>query len=464
MPSLIIVVAVLLVLTAAYQLGFRRSLALARGNGRTLHSRPGFHGAYVLLWCAVPAVIVAVLWFALQPTIVAALAGNALPPEIAAMPEARQGLELTKIRNAVEALHAGRALSASLPPYAADAARHYVEVEEVASTSFYIVLAAAALGGLAFAGSRVAPQMRARNRVEAAIRAFFILCSSIAIITTFAIVLSLLFEAIHFFAFISPFDFFFGLVWDPRFAAAGGTEASYGQFGLLPVLWGTIFISAIAMLVAVPLGLLSAIYLSEYAGRRLRSVAKPLIEILAGIPTVVYGFFALSTVGPFLRDFGTLLGFDVSASSALSAGVVMGIMIIPFVSSLSDDIINAVPQTLRDGSYAMGATQSETIRKVIFPAALPGIVGAVLLAVSRAIGETMIVVMAAGIAANLTINPFESVTTVTVKIVNQLTGDQDFSSPQALVAFALALALFVITLGLNVIALYIVRKYREQYE
>jgi phosphate transport system permease protein len=319
------------------------------------------------------------------------------------------------------------------------------------------------LAGFAYAYRQVNPPMRARNRVERVMLWLLIACSAIAILTTIGIVFSMLFETIHFFSLVPPLDFFFGTVWDPRFTAAG-REGSAGQFGLLPLLWGTIFISFISMLVAVPVGLLSAVYLSEYASRRMRAWVKPLLEILAGIPTVVYGFFALTTLGPLFRDVGAALGLDISATSALTAGVVMGVMIIPFVSSLSDDIINAVPQSLRDGSYALGATQSETIRRVIFPAALPGIVGSVLLATSRAIGETMIVVMAAGIAAKLTLNPFDSVTTVTVKIVSQLTGDLEFNSPQTLVAFALGLTLFVATLALNIYALYIVRKYREQYD
>jgi len=239
---------------------------------------------------------------------------------------------------------------------------------------------------------------------------------------------------------------------------------SSGAFGAVPVFLGTMLISAIAMMVAVPIGLMSAIYLSEYANKRFRDIAKPLMEILAGIPTVVYGFFAALTVAPLIRDSGAVLGLDISSESALAAGLVMGIMIIPFVSSLSDDVINAVPQSLRDGAYGLGATKSETIRQVVIPAALPGIVGSILLAVSRAIGETMIVVMAAGLAANLTLNPLKTVTTVTVQIVTLLVGDQEFDSPKTMAAFALGLILFLVTLCLNVIALHVVRKYREQYE
>jgi phosphate transport system permease protein len=325
------------------------------------------------------------------------------------------------------------------------------------------VLGILALGGLGYGILAVRPRLRARNTVERVMMGGLILASTVAIMTTFGIVLSVLFETIHFFQLASPRDFFFGTVWDPRFAAADNAEAS-GQFGLLPLLWGTLFISGVALSVAVPVGLFAAIYLAEYAGTRFRSFAKPVLEILAGIPTIVYGFFALITFGPFLRDAGATVGLNISATSVLVAGIVMGVMIIPFVSSLSDDIISAVPHSLREGSLGLGATKSETIKRVVLPAALSGIVGAVLLAASRAIGETMIVVLAAGIAANLTINPFEPVTTMTVKIVSQLTGDLEFTSPQTLVAFALGLTLFVVTLGLNIYALYIVRKYREQYD
>ncbi len=290
------------------------------------------------------------------------------------------------------------------------------------------------------------------------------ICSGVAIVTTVGIVLSVLFEALRFFEAISIFDFVFGTTWSPQTAIRSDQVGSSGSFGAIPLFVGTLLISAIAMLIAVPVGLMTAIYLSEYASRRFRGIAKPVLEILAGIPTVVYGFFAALTVAPFIRDLGSSVGLDVASESALAAGIVMGVMIIPFVSSLSDDVITAVPQAMRDGSLGLGATKSETIKQVIIPAALPGIVGGILLAASRAIGETMIVVMAAGLSAKLTINPLEAVTTVTVQIVTLLTGDQEFDSPKTLAAFALGLMLFVITLLLNVIALHIVRKYREQYE
>jgi phosphate transport system permease protein len=312
--------------------------------------------------------------------------------------------------------------------------------------------------------TKIKAKQRARNAVESFLTLVLIVCSSIAILTTIGIVLSVLFESIRFFKAVPISDFIFGLKWSPQTAIRADQVGSSGAFGVVPLFAGTMLISFIAMVVAVPIGLMSAIYLSEYAGPKLRATAKPLLEILAGIPTVVYGFFAALTVAPFIRDTGGLIGLDVASESALAAGLVMGIMIIPFVSSLSDDVINAVPQSLRDGAYSLGATHSETIRRVIFPAALPGIVGGILLAVSRAIGETMIVVMAAGLAANLTANPLEAVTTVTVQIVTLLTGDQEFDSPKTLAAFALGLVLFTVTLILNVIALHVVRKYREQYE
>jgi phosphate transport system permease protein len=324
---------------------------------------------------------------------------------------------------------------------------------------------AAASGALLRTRWQVSPAFRARNRVEQLIKAMLLMSSAIAILTTVGIVASLLFESLRFFADVSVFDFLFGTQWSPQIAIREDQVGQSGAFGAVPLFAGTMMITVIAMLVAVPIGLFAAVYLSEYAGPRFRATAKPVLEILAGIPTVVYGFFALLTVGPAIRSLFTSLGFEsVVTQSALSAGLVMGIMIIPFISSLSDDVINAVPQSLRDGSYAMGATRSETVKQVILPAALPGIVGAVLLAVSRAIGETMIVVMAAGQGANLTANPLESVTTITVQIVMLLTGDQEFDSPKTLSAFALGLVLFAVTLVMNIIALRVVQKYREKYD
>lgn len=296
------------------------------------------------------------------------------------------------------------------------------------------------------------------------VRAILILCALIAVATTIGIVASLLLESLRFFQKISIFDFLFGLEWSPQTALRADQVGASGAFGAIPLIVGTLLISAIAMAIATPLGLMSAVYLAEYASKRSRNFIKPLLELLAGIPTVVYGFFAALIVAPMLRNGGDQLGFEISSESALAAGLTMGVMIIPLVSSLSDDVINAVPQSLRDASYGLGATQAETIKQVILPAAIPGIAGSLLLATSRAIGETMIVVMAAGLAAKLTLNPLEAVTTVTVQIVTLLTGDQEFDSAKTLSAFALGLLLFLITLCLNVIALRIVDKYKEQYD
>ncbi len=302
-----------------------------------------------------------------------------------------------------------------------------------------------------------------RNIFEGVVKCLLAACALVAVLTTVGIVLSVVFEALRFFHKVPLLDFLLGLKWSPQTAIRPDQVGSSGAFGAVPVFTGTLMIALIAMLVAVPLGLMSAIYLSEYAGRRIRTVVKPLLEILAGIPTVVYGFFAALTVAPLIRDLGKFLGLNIASESALAAGLVMGVMIIPFISSISDDVINAVPQALRDGSYGLGATHSETIRKVVIPAALPGIVSGILLAVSRAIGETMIVVMAAGMTANLTANPLAAVTTVTVQIVTLLVGDQEFDSAKTLAAFALGLLLFIITLFLNIIALQTVKKYREEY-
>ena len=310
----------------------------------------------------------------------------------------------------------------------------------------------------------ISPAFRSRDYVERYIRFTLLLCSGVAVLTTFGIVLSLIFESLLFFEQVSLTEFLTGLQWSPQTAIRANQAGQSGAFGAIPIFAGTFMIMAVAMLIAVPIGLLIAIYLSEYASIRVRATVKPFIEILAGVPTVVYGFFALLTVGPAIRGVAESMGFAVPTQSAIAAGSVMGVMIIPFISSLSDDVINAVPQSLRDGAYALGATKSETMTQVIFPAALPGIMGAILLGVSRAIGETMIVVMAAGRAANLTGNPFEAVTTVTVQVVALLTGDQEFDSAKTLAAFALGLVLFIITLILNVIALLIVRRYRERYE
>ncbi len=482
----ILALIVLALTIVGFAAGRQRAGAVSQRDGKRLHSLPSYYGQSVALFIAVPAYFLLGAWLFLQPILIENQVSAQIPDS--AIPEGSvRGLVMADVRRIADGLdilidqggmtedeletmqadvtnvrgqlaNVGVALGSEVSPTVFEAAKSYRNASKVGSLARNTAVLAAAIALGFWAWSRIQPDMRARNLSETFIRALLMASSLVAILTTFGIVGSLLFETLHFFRLYPVGEFFFSTVWDPQFR--GGSD-----LGILPLLWGTFYVSLVALILAVPIGLMIAVYLSEYAGSSLRSFAKPAIEILAGIPTIVYGLFALITVGPFLRDWiAQPLGLGTSSSSVMTAGLVMGIMLIPFVSSLSDDIINAVPQAMRDGSYGLGATQSETIRRVIMPAALPGIVGAVLLAASRAIGETMIVVMGAGAAARLDLNPFEAMTTVTVKIVSQLTGDTEFASPETLVAFALGLTLFVFTLGLNVLALYIVRKYREQYE
>jgi len=486
MPLLWLFLIVLALGSIGFVVGRSRAIATAGGDARILHSLPNYYGTNVAILAIVPALLVVAIWLLVQPLVIERQVTGLIPDSIIeetgsrdlVMSDVRRvadGLDTaieagamtadeartirTEFTNIRERLgEVGVALGSEVSAEVLYAAQRYRDLKRtgnIAMTAVALILAAL---GFAYGYITTHREFRARNAVETAILAILMLASTIAILTTVGIVLSMLWDTFNFFQLYPWQNFFFGLEWRPSFE--GGSE-----LGLIPLLWGTLYVSFIALLVAVPIGLFAAVYMAEYASKRVRSFAKPMIEILAGIPTIVYGLFALITVGPMLRDyFAEPLGLGSSSSSVMTAGIVMGIMLIPFVSSLSDDIINAVPQSLRDGSYGLGATQSETVKQVILPAALPGIVGAVLLAASRAIGETMIVVLGAGAGAALSLNPFEAMTTVTVKIVGQLTGDTNFSSPEALVAFALGLTLFVITLGLNVLALYIVRKYREQYE
>jgi len=445
-----------------YFLGRRRAYLVAGKSGQVqaLHSRPAYYGTLTAMWCGIPSLLLYIFWLVAEDTILIQLVVAQLPDHIRKLPDVELKLILNNVRNLVS----GNIVSGEIDAAQQAAANHYRDLKTISQGALAVAATSLAVGSTLMIRSRISSTLRARNIVEEVVKYFLIACSTLAIFTTVGIVLSVLYEAIRFFQIIPITEFLFGLEWSPQMAIRSDQVGSSGAFGAIPVFMGTILISTIAMFVAVPIGLMSAIYLSEYASRRLRAVVKPLIEILAGIPTVVYGFFAALTVAPLIRETGTLMGLDVSSESALAAGLVMGIMIIPFVSSLSDDFINAVPRSLRDGAYSLGATQSETIKQVILPAALPGIIGGVLLAVSRAIGETMIVVMAAGLSANLTVNPLKTVTTVTVQIVTLLVGDQEFDSPKTLAAFALGLLLFFVTLILNIIALYVVRKYREQYE
>ncbi len=457
MSSSTVLVALLGMTVLAFVLGRWRSTARAAGK---FHSLPSYYGGYVALWCALPAVALYCLWELAEPGLIRGQVLAALPAATLELSEAELGLVYNDIRNLVE----GNIVSGEPSEAIVAAASRYTTLQRIGDLGLTVAVLLLGFTTLGWAFRRVRPELRARNKVERTMEVLLMAASTVAIFTTAGIFLSVLFEALRFFQQVSPLDFLFGLSWSPQTAIRPDQIGSSGAFGAVPLFTGTLLISGIAMLVAVPVGLMSAIYLSEYANSRVRAVAKPMLEVLAGIPTVVYGYFAALTVGPLLRQFGEGLGLSVSSESALGAGLVMGIMIIPFVSSLSDDVINAVPQELRDGSFGLGATHSETIRHVVLPAALPGIVGGVLLAASRAIGETMIVVMAVGLAANLTANPLEAVTTVTVQIVTLLIGDQEFDSAKTLAAFALGLLLFVTTLVLNIIALYVVRRYREQYE
>jgi phosphate transport system permease protein len=444
--------AVVLIALGAGWLGYRRARGLRTGGAR-LHSLPVYHGSFAALWVLVPALLFLAVWAPVQSslidqTVLSSPEGRALP----SFDMARDSI-LSEAREIASGQR-----EAGFNPESSTLAPRFKEAQNRYASAGVAVAVLLAFGAAFFALRRSAPQFRARTAVERWLMGLLLAASLIAILTTLGILLSLLFESLRFFRLVSPGEFLFGTHWAPA-----GTP---GSFGSVPLFWGTFFIGAIiAMIVAIPLGLMSAIYLTQYAHPRVRSWMKPMLEMLAGIPTVVYGYFAALTVAPTVRDFGIAIGVSsASSESALAAGLVMGIMIIPFISSMADDSIAAVPQAMRDGSLAMGATRSETIRKVVLPAALPGVVGGVLLAVSRAIGETMIVVMAAGLAANLTANPFASVTTVTTQIVQLLTGDQEFDSAKTLAAFALGLVLFLITLVLNLIALRVVRKYREAYD
>ena len=473
-----------------YGAGRARAMRSASGDIRNLHSLPSYYGANAMLSVLVPALALMVIWLIVQPMFIETRVQQHIPPQSYADSGAlslimsdvrrvadgltvavREGVfsvddaaglnsQSTDIRAALGSV--GVALGSDVEPYVLKAAQEYRALSGTGQTLRSIAVLALALAGLIWSLRRTNRTFRARNVVERALLALLIMAASIAVLTTLGIVLSLVFNTVEFFKLYPWTEFFFGLTWAPSFG--GGSE-----LGILPLFWGTFYISLIALAVAVPIGLFAAIYLSEYASPAVRGFAKPMLEVLAGIPTIVYGLFALLTVGPALvalfgREGALGVNWMSGGTAVMTAGLVMGIMLIPFISSLSDDIINSVPQSMRDGSLGLGATKSETIKQVVLPAALPGIVGAILLAASRAIGETMIVVLGAGAAARLSMNPFEAMTTVTAKIVSQLTGDADFASPEALVAFALGMTLFVITLALNIFALWIVRKYREQYE
>ncbi len=459
MNSLIVFLLIIFSISS-YFFGRKEARKLVTNNIK-LNALPSYYGYYLALWCGLPALLIFASWSLFEPSILKLLILGSFPDIEAKDLFYEQTLSF----------FSGN-FTGKITEDIKLAADNYLYLNNIAQNSKVILLALVLFVSSLFAYNKIKSNNKARDDVEVILKVLLFVSSLVAILTTLGIIISLLFESIKFFSTISIFDFLFGTSWSPQRAfvrdASAITPEEYLElkdaFGSVPLFAGTAFIAFIAMCVAVPIGLFSGIYLAEYASTKVRKYSKPIIEILAGIPTVVYGFFAALTVGPFFRTLGESLGLTVSSESALAAGLIMGIMIIPYISSLSDDVINSVPQSLREGSYAVGATKSETIQKVVIPAALPGIIGSILLAVSRAIGETMIVVMAAGLAANLTINPLDSTTTITTQIVMILIGDQEFDSPKTQAAFALGLTLFIATLFLNYIALRVVKKYREKYD
>jgi phosphate transport system permease protein len=453
--SLIII---LLGIYSAYIFGKSRITSHSRQLEIKTASLPTYYAQYIMVWCLLPALIVYFGWIIFEDQIIQNLVLANFDFDL--NPALNASLLIAEIKNVAlnDSFAEGKAIAIL------NAAEHYASIKYVSSISFYLSILIVMILGVMFASRKLQPSFPAQQSIENYVKYFLFFCSSVAVLTTVGIVFSLLFESLRFFSDVSVVEFLFGTKWYPYIPIREGQSGSQGSFGAVPIFAGTFLIMIVAMCVATPIGLFTAIYLAEYASPRVRRIIKPLLEILAGVPTIVYGFFAFVTVAPFVKTFGQSLGIDASPTSALAAGLVMGIMIIPFISSLSDDVINSVPQSLREGSLGIGANKAETIKRVILPAALPGIVGAFLLGVSRAIGETMIVVVAAGTAPNLTANPFENVTTVTVQIVIALIGDQEFDDPRTLSAFALGLVLFVITLILNIFALRIVKKYRERYE
>lgn len=460
--SLVNLALVVLIIGVAFFYAGQRTSVQQRTSGQVrLHSLPHYYGLWAGLLATLPALITLVVLSIADDLLFKQMVKDFYPPEVLAQDFAEQAIVFTKIMNVVDGIAFG-----TPAPFVQAAGEAWIEWQATSQIVLTVIVLALSLGGGAYAYQQITPAFRSRNGVERIMMVVLVVSSTVAILTTIGIVLSVLFESIRFFRLIPPQDFLFGLEWNPQFegaerAGSGGGTATYG---MVPMFVGTLLISTVALCVAIPVGLFSAIYLAEYASPKARAVIKPLLEILAGVPTVVYGFFAALTVAPLVKAVGESIGLEVASESALAAGLVMGIMIIPFISSLSDDVINAVPQALRDAAYGLGSTHSEAVRQVVLPAALPGIVAAIILAVSRAIGETMIVVMAAGLAANLTFNPLEAVTTVTSQIVTILVGDQEFESAKTLSAFALALMLIVVTLALNFVALQIVKKYREQYD
>lgn len=459
----IIGIFLLFLFSAGYSFGVKKALWVSKSQNvsiRNFHSLPSYHGAYVALQSVLPCIIIFFIWFVLEPVVVSNVISMRLRDVFPGLSDNEVSLWLYRIKATATGESGFFKIDDAVKPIVDT----YLKMKYFGRWIIIVLIVIVGSASAAFFLQRISPDLRARHRVEAIITGLLGICAVFAIFITLSIIVSVLFESVRFFKSVSIVEFLTGTQWNPHIPMRADQVASEGSFGAIPVFVGTFLISFIALAVAVPVGLFAAVFTSEYASPRLRSVIKPVLEILAGIPTVVYGFFAALFVGPFVRSIAEWFGLDVASESALAAGLVMGVMIIPFVSSLSDDAMSAVPQSLREGAYALGSTKSEMIKRVLISAALPGIAGGILLAVSRAIGETMIVVMAASLRAKLTLNPFEAVTTVTVQIVALLTGDQEFDNPKTLSAFALGLALFTMTFMLNLLAFLIVKKYREQYE
>ncbi|MEQ8900622.1 MAG: phosphate ABC transporter permease subunit PstC [Roseovarius sp.] len=449
----------LLILSIVGYVWNRQAATAIRNGGARLHSLTGFHGFYSLLMILVPVIVLILLWLVLEGPVIDLILKAGISERLEGLGTGAVQLIVAEIKSI-----AGGSIFGTPEQWKLDAAERYVTLNARSGQLLLVTVLAVSLALLFFSRRKVAAEFRARHGVERIVSGLMIFCSVVAIFVTIGIIASLMFETFRFFEKVSVWEFLFGTNWEPQIPLREDQVAAEGAFGWLPVMVGTLVITVIALFLAVPIGLMSAIYLNEFAPKRFRSIAKPFLEILAGVPTVVYGFFAILVVAPAIRSFGQAIGLDVSPNTALAAGSVMGIMLIPFISSFADDALSAVPQSLRDGALGLGATRAEMMTNVLFPAAIPGIVGGVLLAVSRAIGETMIVVMAAGLIAKMTINPLDSVTTVTVQIVTLLIGDTSFDNPKTLAAFALGMMLFIVTLVINIFALRIVRKYREAYD
>ena len=441
---------------------FRAERQVSERGLSYLHSLPFYYGLLTALWTALPAILLLLIWFLAQNSIIETLVYSRVPEDFKFGDVGEKALILNQVYN----IAYGTSLNGHAPPELMLAAE-YLKKLETQGRWVTAALVWSSMSVVFFAVvSRNSLNLRARTIIESFFQCLFFISAFVAVLITGGILFSVLFEALRFFEAVPLGEFLFGKHWEPQMPFHDEQELGQASFGALPLFTGTLMIASIALMVAVPVGLMSAIYLSEYCGRTTRLWVKPMLEVLAGIPTVVYGFFVLLVVAPLVQSAVHWLSggnLEASPQSALAVGLVLGVMVIPFISSLADDAIVSVPQSLRDGALALGATRAEVVKHVLIPAAMPGILSGVLLAASRALGETMIVVMAAGITANFTLNPLQTVTTVTVQIKTLLDGDHSFDSPETLAAFALGLTLFVVTLSFNFVAIRVAKKFDERY-